>query len=56
MIPNFQFYQHVICTFADDIKKADMVSEINNKGLLDEIRYPGISGKIKQNLRYIFAG
>jgi hypothetical protein len=42
--------------FAEDIKKAGMVSEEKDNALLDEIRYPGISGKIKQTLHYIFAG
>lgn len=41
--------------FAEDIKKAGMVSEEKDHTLLDEIRYPGISGKIKQNFHSIFA-
>jgi hypothetical protein len=41
--------------FAEDIKKAGMVSEEKDHTLLDEIRYPGVSGKIKQNLHYIIA-
>lgn len=41
--------------FAEDIKKAGLVSEEKNQALLDEIRYPGITGKIKQNFNYIFA-
>jgi hypothetical protein len=42
--------------FAEDIKKAGMISEEKDNALLDEIRYPGISGKIKQTLHHIFAG
>jgi hypothetical protein len=41
--------------FAEDLKKAGLVSEEKNQALLDEIRYPGITGKIKQKFNYIFA-
>lgn len=41
--------------FTEDLKKAGLVSEEKDQALLDEIRYPGITGKIKQNFKYLFA-
>ncbi len=40
--------------FAEDLKKARLVSENNNQELLNEIRYPGITGKIKLTLASLF--
>ena len=41
--------------FTQDITKAGIVSETKNKALLDDIRYPGISGKIKLFIKKLSA-
>ncbi len=40
--------------FTEDLKKAGLVSENSNHELLNEIRYPGITGKIKSTFASLF--
>jgi phosphoglycolate phosphatase-like HAD superfamily hydrolase len=40
--------------FTEDLKKAGLVSENGNHELLNEIRYPGITGKIKSTFASLF--
>lgn len=49
-----QYDENNLNQFAEDLKKAGLVSENNNQELLNEIRYPGITGKIKLTLASLF--
>ncbi len=42
-----QYDENNLNQFAEDLKKAGLLSETNNQDLLNEIRYPGTWGKIK---------
>jgi hypothetical protein len=49
-----QYDENDLNQFAEDLKKAGLVSENNNQELLNKIRYPGITGKIKLAFKSFF--
>lgn len=46
--------EHNLSQFAEDLKKAGLVSETHNQELLNDIRYPGIIGKVKLAFKSFF--